>query len=77
MLAPKRETIRSKQLSLPGDKQTDFDRFLEKQKEAERLKGGGARLMKAGPLQAVRFSFHINFCNVEIKRNHSLIRVVF
>lgn len=28
MLVPKRETIRSKQLSLPGDKQTGFDRFL-------------------------------------------------
>lgn len=31
MLAPKRETIRSKQLSLPGDKQTGFDKFLEKE----------------------------------------------
>lgn len=32
MLVPKRETIRSKQLSLPGDKQMGFDRFLGKQK---------------------------------------------
>lgn len=28
MLVPKRETIRSKQLSLPGDKQTAFTGFI-------------------------------------------------
>lgn len=28
MLVPKRETIRSKQLSLPRDKHMGFDRFL-------------------------------------------------
>lgn len=42
MLVPKRETIRSKQLSLPGDKQTGFDRVFgvcgsNKVQEKERL----------------------------------------
>lgn len=38
MLVPKRETIRSKQLSLPGDKQMGFDRILGKQKYKSGLK---------------------------------------
>lgn len=36
MLVPKRETIRSKQLSLPGDKQTGFHRIRLDASEAQR-----------------------------------------
>lgn len=36
MLVPKRETIRSKQLSLPGDKQTGFHRIRLGASEAQR-----------------------------------------
>lgn len=36
MLVPKRETIRSKQLSLPGDKQTGFQRIHLDASEAQR-----------------------------------------
>lgn len=39
MLVPKRETIRSKQLSLPGDKQTGFHRIHLDASEAQRPVG--------------------------------------